>query len=278
MDLGADLGTHWPATDGVSRTPWLILFFRSLESAMALADSNSVEDMIPHIIKLYTLNISLYKNVNFVLRRFPFRLISIFGSTLQGLLSYTCILQASIAHLAKAHPISEDTIVYRGIDHNGQQLLPLYYSMLDEVIVYPSFTSSTLNREYALTNFVGDNDGILFEIVLHPGTVAADIHELSAIPVEQEVLIAASTAFRIDRIEECHIPRDGFDHELVIPMVCLSSHSQWHEFDFEKWKELLEPPPEEEKEIPFREVQMPLNIKDAVASLVLQKSHQSFGL
>jgi hypothetical protein len=47
-----------------------------------------------------------------------------------------------------------------------------------------------------------DGDRILFEIFLHADDIAVDIQPFSAHPDESEILIAASTVFRIKKVCE----------------------------------------------------------------------------
>jgi hypothetical protein len=72
---------------------------------------------------------------------------------------------------------------------------------------------------------------MLFEIHLHADSVAADIMQSSNHESELEVLIAAYTTFRVDKIDSFHVKNDesGFD----IPLVKLSYVSSWFDFAFD---------------------------------------------
>jgi hypothetical protein len=107
--------------------------FHSLPSDLLLC--NSISDMIPLIFGTYTSESSLYENVNHFLRCFPIYLIHKFMNELQGILHYIYLLQSSIEYVQNINPFLKDVIVYRGFKAGGGKLIPLYHSMVGEVIV-----------------------------------------------------------------------------------------------------------------------------------------------
>jgi hypothetical protein len=108
--------------------------------------------------------------------------------------------------------------------------------MIDEVIVWSSFTSTSINQAYVIKHFMQDEDSILFEIALHSGDVAISIQEYSAVPSESEILIAASTGFRIDEVEyiDCEMEESDDSKIVRIPMVKLSYVRSWSEFNIDE--------------------------------------------
>jgi hypothetical protein len=131
---------------------------------MDLASCASIESMICIILKMYSIESSLYKNMNCFLRRFPQRLVPTFMKELRGLLSYIYLLQSSIAYCSRMQPLGEGVIVYRGISSKGSELCPLYESMIGNIIDWPSFTSTSLDVKSVIRRFGKKGDGILFEI------------------------------------------------------------------------------------------------------------------
>jgi hypothetical protein len=79
--------------------------------------------------------------------------------------------------------------VYRGIEQHGNHLVPLYESMIGEVIVWPGLTSTSQHRDYVMSHFFPGQDSLLFEIKLHPGDIAVKIDKYSAFEEESEILI-----------------------------------------------------------------------------------------
>jgi hypothetical protein len=73
--------------------------------------------------------------------------------------------------------------------------------VIGEVIVWPSFTSASIDRNLVISRFIDGEDSLLFEILPHPGDVAVAIHDYSDHPEELEILIAASSGFMMDRVE-----------------------------------------------------------------------------
>jgi hypothetical protein len=113
--------------------------------------------------------------------------------------------------------------------------------MIGEVIVWRSFTSTSRNRETVIHQFIQKDDktapldGILFEIELHPGDIAADIARDSDFSYESEVLIAACSGFRVVDVD-CLTISDTIAGRLIhfeIPRVKLSYASSWHGFDID---------------------------------------------
>jgi hypothetical protein len=168
------------------------------------------------------------------------KLVGKFMGELKGLLYYIYLLQSSLEYSSHHLPLTEDLIVYRVISGDGSKLGPLYVSMIDEVIVWPSFTSTSTNRTFVIDHFITDEDSILFEIQLHPGAVAVLIQDCSAAPSESEYLIAASTGFKIHAVDsvnvEVTIPGKSANNRtrLKIPEVKMSYYLSWTDFDIDE--------------------------------------------
>jgi hypothetical protein len=131
------------------------------------------------------------------------------------------LLQSSIEYYSHINPLTFDVTVYRGLKSGGAKLLPLYHSRHGEVIVRSSFPSISLKREYVIDHCITDNDGILFEIRLHPGDTAATIWNDAGFATEREILIAASSGFMIESVESTDIPMQIADSvtQLTIPLI-----------------------------------------------------------
>jgi hypothetical protein len=208
-----------------------------LESSPSdLLSYKSISDLINRIFRMYTIECSLYKSVNHFLRCFPIKIVGKFMNELKGLLHYIYLLQSSIEYHSFHNPLSDDIIVYRGFASGGQQLAPLYESMIDEVIVWSGFTSTSTNRAYVIKKFLKDEDSILFEITLHPGDVAISISEYSVNPSESEILIAASTGFKIKGVEYIDVELQNSDclSVVTIPLVKLSYFLSWSDFNIDE--------------------------------------------
>jgi hypothetical protein len=67
------------------------------------------------------------------------------------------LLQLSIERYSHVHPILSDLLVYQGLRSGGTKLIPLHHSMIEEVIVWSSFTSTSLERESLIDS--GFSDG-----------------------------------------------------------------------------------------------------------------------
>jgi hypothetical protein len=116
-----------------------------------------------------TSNCSLYENVNQFLRCFPIKIIGKFTGELKGIRHYIYVLPSTWECCSHHLLLSNDIIVYRGFPNGGVRLAPLYESMIDEVIVWLIFTSTSTHRECVIKRFMKDEESILFEIALHPG-------------------------------------------------------------------------------------------------------------
>jgi hypothetical protein len=202
-----------------------------------LISCNTISDMIPLIFRMYTIECSLYKTMNHFLRCFPIKLVGKFVRELSGILHYIYLLQSSLEYCSRKDPLANATVVYRVISGNGSRLGSLYESMIDEVIVWPSFTSTSTDRAFVIAHFIKDEDSILFEIRLHPGAVPASIQAYSAVPSESEYLIAASSGFKVDAVDYVDVDvniggqsSDGL-RRLRIPEVKLSYCLSWSDFD-----------------------------------------------
>jgi hypothetical protein len=73
--------------------------------------------------------------------------------------------------------------------------------MIREVIVWPSFGSTSIDRNLAISNFIDGEDGLLFEISLHRGDDAVSIRDYSDYQNESQVLIAASSRFTVEPVQ-----------------------------------------------------------------------------
>jgi hypothetical protein len=203
-----------------------------------LLDCGSIPEMIRLIFRMYSIDSPLYKNVNVFLRSFPVKVLGKFMKELEGLLSYVYLLQSSIDYCAHRCPLVTDMTVYRGISSGGCKLAELFDSMIDKFVVFPSFTSTSTDRRIAIENFIGPGDGMLFEITLHAGDIATAIDDYSEHGYESEMLIAASSVFRVVDVDGVDIV-DMVDRlsAHVIPRVRLTYEMSWSEFEIDK------PPP-----------------------------------
>jgi hypothetical protein len=202
-----------------------------------LISCNTISDMIPLIFKMYTIECRLYKTTNHFLRCFPIKLVGKFVRELKSILHYIYLLQSSVEYSSHNDPLTDDLVVYRVINGDGERLGTLYESMIDEVIVWPSFTSTSINRTFVSKHFIKDEDSILFKIKLPPGAVAVSIQDYSAVTSESEYLIAASSEFKVEAVDsvevEVNIPGKSSDDlsRLNIPEVQLSYCLSWSDFD-----------------------------------------------
>jgi hypothetical protein len=153
------------------------------------------------------------------------------------MLRYIYLLQSSIECSAHAHPLESEFVVYRGIRRDGARLVSLYESMIGEMIVWPGFTSTSTERDCVLEEFILDEDSMLFEITLYPGSVAVDLHrsQISAHEYESEILIAASSGFVIDEVDHLDIPNRGPDRRSIlrIPLIRMRYSLSWSDFDID---------------------------------------------
>jgi hypothetical protein len=196
----------------------------------------SVSEMICLIFRMYSIHSALYQSVNYLLRCFPIDLIGKFQRELGGALRYIYLLQSSIESRSHTQPLSSDIVVYRGLPSKGLKLAALYESMINEMIVWPGFTSTSRSLDYVIDHHKYCQDWILFEIELHRGDIAVDIAEDSAYPSESEILIAASTGFLVVEAGSLTVPSvaSGTSGELEIPIVKLSYCHSWFDFDIDR--------------------------------------------
>jgi hypothetical protein len=142
------------------------------------------------------------------------------------------LLQSSFDDCAHLKPLTEPVVVYRGISSGGRAYADLFNSMVSELVVLPSFTSTSLSRRVAIEKFAKAYDGVLLEIDLHPGDIATHISDCSDYPYETEILIAASSVFRVIAVDTTERLSDS--RGLVIPRVRLSYEMSWFEIDIDK--------------------------------------------
>jgi hypothetical protein len=201
-----------------------------------LFSCESIPKMAELIFKMYSIQCSLYQNVNHFLRCFPVKMSSTVMKELKGSLSYGDLLQSSIECYSHIRPLPSDMIVYRGIQQHGKGLAQLYESMIGEVIVWPGFTSTSTNGSLVTSRFINGEDSLLFEISLHPGDAAVEMSEYSEHPFEDEILIAASSGFRVDDVEWIDIRREsgsGF-REFKIAQERLSYLISWYDLNIDE--------------------------------------------
>jgi hypothetical protein len=117
--------------------------------------------------------------------------------------------------------------VYRGIQQHSKHLVPLYESMIGEVIIWPGFTSTSPNRELVISRFIKRADSLLFKIKLHPGDIAARIRDYCVFQEESEILIAASSGFKIKSVDWIDISG------MKIAQVRLSYCISWYDFNID---------------------------------------------
>jgi hypothetical protein len=197
---------------------------------------DSISAMIEIIFRMYTIDSSLYKNVNQCLRCFPISMVSKFMRELRGILYYIYLLQSSIDYYSHAKPIQENLVVYRGIAGSASLGL-LYETMIGDVVVWPGFTSTSIDCNSVLRSFIHNEDSVLFEIELHPGDAAVLIEQYYEYGSEREILIAASTGFEVLRVDyaDVSIPqKNGDSHFFHLLIVRLSYFLHWYDFDLDQ--------------------------------------------
>jgi hypothetical protein len=197
---------------------------------------SSISEMTRFLFQMYTVESLLYKNVNHFLHCFPISMVSKFTGELNGLVNYLYLLQSSIAFHSRDRPLRENLVVYRGVEQS-YAFVQLYESIVGDVVVWPGFTSTSTDRDSVLNRFITDENSILFEIALHPGDVAVRIDEYSDFRSEREVLIAASTGFKILSVTYADVsvqPDGGDPISLRIPLVRLSYFLHWYDFDLDQ--------------------------------------------
>jgi hypothetical protein len=138
-----------------------------------LASCEPFPEMIPLIFKMYSIEPTSYRNVNRFFRQFPIQILGKCLKEFDGILNYIYLLQSSIHYCACKWPIAEDQVVYRGLSSGGSELDPLYTSLIGQIIVWKGFTSTSNDIECAMRDFVRSSKGILFEMILCPGPIAA---------------------------------------------------------------------------------------------------------
>jgi hypothetical protein len=196
-----------------------------------LVSCNSISEMSLLVFQIYAVGHSLRENVNHFLHYFPNRIIGQFMNELRGILHYIYLLQSSLEYCSHHHPLPTDVVVYRSLTCDGGNLASVYESMIGEMIVWVEFTKASVCRDSEIEDLINGNDGILFEILLHPGAVAVRIPECSA--VNSEILIAASSGFMVEDVEYIDVPKKVSHNvtELRIPCVKLSYVMSWSDFD-----------------------------------------------
>jgi hypothetical protein len=192
-----------------------------------LVSCDSIPEMIRTVFQMYSIECSLYKNVNHCLRYFPIAIVNKFMKELDGILRYICLFQSSIEYCSHNQPLSSDIIVYRVIQQRGKMLAPLYESMIGDVIVWPGFTSTSIDRDLMISRFINEDNSLLFEISLHQGDSAVAISDYSKHPYESKFLITASSALMVDEIEWIDI------RGLKIAQERLSYCISWYDFDID---------------------------------------------
>jgi hypothetical protein len=205
----------------------------SLPTDLLLCDS--ILEMIPLILKMYSIESLLYKTANDFLGCFPVVIHDKFMTEVGGILRYIYLLQSSIEHSAGIEPLLSDIIFYQDIEQRGKILGPLYESMVGEVIVWPGFTSTSTDRELVIRQLINGEDNLLFEIQLHPGNVAVAMSDYSVSQDESEILIATSSGFIVNEVERIHIHQEsecGF-RELMIWQVRVSYCKSWYDFNID---------------------------------------------
>jgi hypothetical protein len=155
---------------------------------------------------------------------------------LKGLLRYLYLLQSSIEYLSQLRPLQSDIRVYRGFHSGGSVLIPLFQSVIGNVIVWPGFTSASTDRDQVIANFTDKKNGVLFEIDLHPGDLGISIRDYSTFAYENEVLIAASSGFRVESVDFFDLEVQELDSHSIVrfPIVTLSYFLHWSDFDLQQ--------------------------------------------
>jgi hypothetical protein len=157
---------------------------------------------------------SPFAGINFLLRRFDRSLWDDDG--LRGVLSCACLLQGAIEILPAT--VAPGCVVYRGFDNRRADMAAVFCSLLDQVVVFHGFTLAGKERRRVLRDFVRGSNGILFEILIRPGTIAADVGD-------GDLLIGADSLFKVITV--------GFIEDCVfeIPVVRLEWVGAWPDDD-----------------------------------------------
>jgi hypothetical protein len=188
-------------------TKWLSDF----ESLKKYGEFLSHEDLL----KLPFLERSPFIEMNQLLRCFPIQLFVEYLNEFRGFLSCATLLQAVIESRST---LRDPGLVYRGFGRGGHELAGLYASLIDKVIIWRGFSTASKDRDFIIQEFVRRRDGILFEIVLGRGAIAADGEG-------NEVIIAAESGFKINSVE--------IETAHGIPIVSMEWVSAWSEADLE---------------------------------------------
>jgi hypothetical protein len=64
-------------------------------------------------------------------------------------------------------------ILYWGIRQQGRILALLYESLTGEVMVWPGFASTSVDRSLVMSKFTDGGESLLVEISFHPGNAVA---------------------------------------------------------------------------------------------------------
>jgi hypothetical protein len=120
--------------------------------------------------------------------------------------------------------------VYCGFHSGGSVLIPLFQSVIGDVIVWPGFTSASTHRDRVIAHFTDKKNGLLFKVDLHPGDLGVSIRDYSVFKHENEILIAASSGFRVESVD---LEVRGHDSPSIVrfPIVSLSDFLHWFDFD-----------------------------------------------
>jgi hypothetical protein len=188
----ARVAALWRETAGAAAqwiAPFDVRIASGLEAAASPADAARFALQIPGCDR------SPFCEINFLLRRFDRVLWTDDG--LRGVLSCASVLQAAVEVLPAS--VEDGAVVYRGFEADGAEMAAVFCSVLDKVVVFHGFTMAGRDRRRVLRDFVRGSDGILFEIVVRPGVVAADVGN-------DDLLIGADSLFRVvsvGSIEDC---------------------------------------------------------------------------
>jgi hypothetical protein len=201
-----------------------------------LFSCDSISSMIDFVFRMFAIDSFFCENVNHFLRCFPISRFCNFNDEMRGILNFIYLLQSSIACRSQENPIRENVVVYCGIG-GASDVVMLYESMIDDVVVWCEFTRAFTDRDYVMNELITDDDFVLFEIELHPGDVAVLIEGSSDDQIGDEFLIAASTGFKVVSVEETEVSicgEDGILNFFHLPIVRLSYFLHWYDFDLDQ--------------------------------------------
>jgi TPR repeat protein len=234
-DFAVDSGLCFSAWQKISGDS--VPYFVNLPQARSC---DSISSLITVVFQMYVNDLSLGENVNHFLRCFPISMVCNFMDELKRILSYIYVVQSSIECRSHENPILENLVVYRGIGGAADRLM-LYESTIDDVVVWSEFTIASTDRDSALNYCITHEECVLFEIELHPGDVAVVPEQHAEDQLGNQVLIAASTGFKVLSVDETDVSIQGEDGCLNlfhIPIVRLSYFLHWYDFDLDQ-----HPPP-----------------------------------